>query len=235
MKCIIIDDEPLALDLLESYISQIPYLDLAGRFRSAVDALAFIQNGNVDLIFSDIQMPGLNGIEFVETLTRRPMFIFITAHEQFAVRSYELSVIDYLLKPIAYERFLKACNKALEFYNLKLDAAHPVKETADYVFLQLDYKLVKVKFEHIAYIEAVRDYIKIHFNNGDKYLLIRMSMKALEQMLPTLRFLRIHKSFIIQTSSITALKKSSVFIGETELPISEQYRDTMQKFIDRRI
>ncbi len=227
LRCIIIDDEPLALDLLEDNIRKIPFLELAARCRSALEALQVLQQGNIDLVFSDIEMPGLNGIQLIQSLHTKPMFILITAYEQFAMEGYNLDVVDYLLKPVSYERFVKACNKALELSSLRKLAQQPATGNAEpgYIFVHVDYSLVKINLDEIVMMEALKDYIKIHFSGGRKPLLVRMSMKNMEEMLPSSRFIRIHKSYIVSIAHISAVRKNSVFIDKLELPVSEQYKD----------
>ncbi|XZF15578.1 LytR/AlgR family response regulator transcription factor [Chitinophagaceae bacterium MMS25-I14] len=237
LRCIIVDDEPLALDLLQDNISNVPFLKLEARCKTAVEALAVLQEKTIDLVFCDIQMPGLNGLQFIRSLVSPPMFIMITAYENYALQGYELNVVDYLLKPVSYERFLLACNKALELQNLRAATAQaePVK-TADennFIFVQVDYSMVKVVLSDIKMIEALKDYVKIYFTDSKKPLLVRMSMKALEDMLPDSRFLRIHKSYIVSVDCITAVRKNSVFIQETELPVGEQYKNAVARLTGR--
>jgi DNA-binding LytR/AlgR family response regulator len=232
LRCIIIDDEPLALDLLEDNIRKVPFLELTGRCRSALEALPLLQQGNIDLVFSDIEMPGLNGLQLIQSLPTRPMFIMITAYEQFAMEGYNLDVVDYLLKPVAYERFVKACNKALELNNLRKLAQQPGNSAAaepGYIFVHVDYSMVKINLDEIVMMEALKDYIKIHFSGGRKPLLVRMSMKNMEETLPGNRFVRIHKSYIVSIAHISAVRKNSVFIDKLELPVSEQYKDTLTR------
>ena len=188
----------------------------------------------VDLVFTDIQMPGLSGMQFVETLQIKPMFIFVTAYEKFALEGYKLDVVDYLLKPVPFDRFIQACNKALERYNNRhLQKAEPA---ANYIFVNVDYSLVKILFSEVKYVEAHKDYIKIHFNVATKKpLLVRMSMKNIEEMLPSPMFVRIHKSFIINTEHITAIRKSSIFMNEIEFNVSEQYKSIITKLINREV
>lgn len=237
IRCIIVDDEPLALDLLEDNIKQIPFLELSGRCKNAMEALTMLQTKAVDLVFCDIQMPGLDGIKLVESLSERPMFIFITAYEQFALQGYDLDLIDYLVKPVPFERFVKACNKALERYNQKAQAStegNPID--TDFLFVHVDYSLVKINIAEIRYIEALKDYIRIHFvNSGKKDLIVRMSMKGIEEMLHQPYVLRIHKSFIINFSQVTAVRRNSVFINDIELPVSEQYKDALSKLVGRQL
>jgi two-component system, LytTR family, response regulator len=239
LKCIAIDDEPLALELLEDNIRQVPYLELVAGFNKPMDAMLYIQQHEIDLVFLDIQMPGITGIQFIQSLSQKPMYILVTAYEKFALEGYNLNVVDYLLKPVAMDRFVRACNKAMEFFRLK-QAADQSKQGAvsseqKYIFVNADYKLVKVEFDDIIWIEALKDYLKIHLRNNKNPLVTRMSMKSIEEQLPVSEFIRIHKSYIISKSAISAVKKTSVFINDMELPVGELYRDGVHAFIGGRL
>lgn len=237
IRCIIVDDEPLALDLLQDNVKQVPFLELVGTCKNAMEVLAMLQTTPVDLVFCDIQMPGLNGIKLVESLTVRPMFIFITAYEQFALQGYELDLIDYLVKPVAFERFVKACNKAQERFALKVAfAVDQNLPDLNYLFVHVDYSLVKLNISEIKYIEALKDYIKIFFiDSSRKPLLVRMSMKGIEESLTQPHMLRIHKSFIINFKQVTAIRRNSIFLQDIEFTVSEQYKETLSKLIGRQL
>ncbi|MDQ2751421.1 MAG: response regulator transcription factor [Bacteroidota bacterium] len=228
LRCLAIDDEPLALELLEDNISKVPYLQLVGSCSNPLEAMKVLQQEPVDLIFLDIQMPGLTGLQFIKSLAQKPMFILITAYEKYALDSYNLDVIDYLVKPVSLDRFIKACNKAWELYGLKTNPANTTKQnTQEYLFVPVEYSLVKIVTANIGWIEGLKDYIKIHLNNTSKPIVTRMNMKAMEDDLPNSKFIRIHKSYIVSIDYITALRKSSVFIGDLELPVGENYRDAV--------
>jgi DNA-binding LytR/AlgR family response regulator len=170
-------------------------------------------------------MPGVNGIQFMETLLVKPMFIVTSAYEKFALEGFDLNVIDYLLKPFSFERFLKACNKAFEMYNLRNGKPRVNQQAQHYIFVYVDYSQVKIILEEKKYIEEVKDYVKFHFvTEGKTPLLVRMSMKGIEEQLPSDKFIRIHKSFIINSDSVTAIRKNSVFMGKAEFSVSEQYK-----------
>ncbi len=233
LRCIAIDDEPLALDLLEDNIRKTPFLSLAGRCRNAMEAMQMLQGKPVDLVFSDIQMPGLSGLQLIQAMQTKPMFILITAHEKFALESYDLDVVDYLLKPVAYERFVKACGKALERHALRQGGAKG--EHKEFVFLPVDYKLVKISLAQVSMIEGVKDYIRIHFSDGKRPLLVRMSMKGIEEQVESAGFMRIHKSYVISIRHLTAIRRNSLFIGETELPVGEQYREEVARMAGGRL
>jgi DNA-binding LytR/AlgR family response regulator len=233
ISCLAIDDEPLALELLEDNIKQVPFLQLAGKCSSALEALKFLQQQTVDLIFLDIQMPGLTGLQFIQSLAQKPMIILITAYEKFALQGFELDVVDYLVKPVSLDRFIKACNKALELYNLKTKQSDTKGPVPDYFFVNVDYSLLKVEFSDIQWIEGLKDYVKINLKSSSKPVITRMSMKALEDQLPSSKFMRIHKSFIISIAAINSIRKNSVFIGQTELPVGDNYKEALNQFVNR--
>ncbi len=230
LNCIAVDDEPLALSLLEDNISKVPYLHLVAKCNDAFEATKVLQEQMIDLIFIDIQMPGLTGLQFIESLTQKPMVILITAYKQYALEGYTLDVVDYLVKPVPIDRFMKACNKAKARHELKM-ANKQVADIApaDYFFVNVDYSLVKIMFNDIIWIEGLRDYIKIHLKSTNKPPVVRMSMKTIEEQLPAAKFLRIHKSYVVSIESITAIRKNSVFLNDTELPVGETYRDVIFK------
>src|SRR5689334_18616610 len=226
LRCIAIDDEPLALELLEDNIRQVPFLKLTGKCSNAIDAIQFLQDHTVDLIFLDIQMPGLTGLQFIQSLTQKPMIILVTAYEKFALEGFNLEVVDYLVKPVALDRFIKATNKAWELYQLRNKTAAPETQ-ADYFFVNSDYSMRKIEFAEIISIEGLKDYIKINLKNSAKPVISRMSMKVLEEELPPSKFIRIHKSYILAISAITAVRKNSVFVGDMEFPIGESYKNAI--------
>jgi DNA-binding LytR/AlgR family response regulator len=231
LKCIAVDDEPLALHLLTDYIRKVPFLDLVATGGDAFEAAKVLQEKPVDLIFIDIQMPGLTGLQFIQSLAKRPMVIIITAYKKFAPEGFDLDVVDYLVKPVGLDRFMKACNKAQELFELRTTKT-PVNDP-EFFFVNVDYSLVKVLFADIIWVEGSGDYVKIHLKSSPKPLLVRTSVKTLESELPAERFLRIHKSYIVAVASITAVRKNSIFIGDLELPVGETYRDTLRQLTGR--
>jgi len=235
MQCLAIDDEKLVLDLLEDNIRQVPFLHLVKACRNALEATAVLQTTSIDLLFLDIQMPGLNGLQFLQTLPKPPMTILITAYEQYALEGYNLNVVDYLLKPVSFERFLKACNKAQERFQWQQQTMPSANAGAapDHFFVNVEYTLVKVVIDDILYVEGLKDYVKIHIASSKKPVITRMSMKAIEEKLAPPRFVRTHKSFIIATNKITAIKRDLVCLGELELPLSEFYKANLDKVINR--
>lgn len=237
LHCIAVDDEPLALQLLEDYISKVPYLKLVAQCSDAFEATKELQENTIDLMIIDIQMPGLSGLQFVKSLAQKPMVIFLTAYKQYALDAYDLDVIDYLVKPVALDRFMRACNKAKELYDLRASKNQVTKNETipapEYFFQNVDYTLVKIVFNDIAWIEGLRDYIKIHLKSTTKPLVIRNTIKTIENELPASKFIRIHKSYIVSIDSITAIKKSSVFMKDIELPVGDTYRDVIDKLVSR--
>lgn len=231
LRCLAVDDEPLALQLLTDYIRKVPFLDLVATAGDAFGAARVLQEKQVDLLFIDIQMPGLTGLQFIQSLAKRPMVIIITAYKKFAPEGFDLDVVDYLVKPVGMDRFLKACNKAQELHDLR--TSKTTIADAEFFFVNVDYSLVKVVFSDIVWIEGSGDYVKIHLKSAPKPLLIRTTAKTLESELPADRFLRIHKSYIVSKTAITAVRKNSVFIGDLELPVGETYRDILRQLTGR--
>ncbi|HEX5150369.1 MAG TPA: LytTR family DNA-binding domain-containing protein [Parafilimonas sp.] len=226
LNCIAIDDEPLALELLEDNISTVPFLKLVASCSNPIEAMKILQHEPVDLIFLDIQMPGLTGLQFIKTIQVKPMFILITAYEKYALEGYELDVVDYLVKPVSLERFIKACNKAWELHQLKIKNQAGT-EAPSYFFINADYSLVKVVFSDIMWVEGLKDYLKIHLKSTTKPLVARMTMKAIEEQLPPAMFVRVQKSFIISKNYVTSVRKNSVFINDIEIPVGDNYKDAI--------
>lgn len=222
IRCLAIDDEPLALELLVDNISKVPFLKLIAACDNVMDAMKEMQQQAIDLIFLDIQMPGLTGLQFIESMTEKPMIILITAYKQYALEGYNLDVTDYLVKPVSLDRFMKACNKAKQLFELK--STPKIEPKPEYIFVNADYSMVKITLADIIYIEALKDYISFHLKSTKHPLLTRMPMKTIEEQLPASTFIRIHKSYIVSISFITAIRKSSVFIDSLELPLSDTYR-----------
>lgn len=236
INCIAVDDEPLALKLLQDNISKCPFLKLVAVCNDAFEAMKALQENKIDLVFIDIQMPGLTGLQFIASLEDKPLVIFITAYKQYALESYDLSVVDYLVKPVALNRFIKACNRAKELHELKaMKQQHIVQRSAEYLFLNVDYSQVKVMFDDIIWIEGLRDYIKLNLKSTKKPLIVRSSLKAIETELPQNKFIRIHKSYLIAIAEITAVRKNSVFIKEIEFPVGETFRETVEKLVRKEL
>ena len=229
LTCAIVDDEPLALDLLESYVNKTPFLTLDGKYSSAVQAMKELPGNQIDLLFLDIQMPELNGLEFSKMVAPRTRIVFTTAFGQYAIDGYRVNALDYLLKPISYVDFLQAANKALQWFEL---VQKP--EEVDSIFVKSDYKLVQVELKKILYIEGLKDYIKIYTEDAPKPILSLMSMKSMEELLPPARFMRVHRSFIVQKDKIRIIDRGRIVFDKTYIPVSDSYKQTFQTFLDER-
>ena len=232
MKCIAIDDEPLALDVMENYISKVPELEFKGRYTSPMDALETLNNGEVDLLFLDIQMSEISGIQFLKTLKNPPLVILTTAYDNYALQGYDLDVTDYLLKPIPFERFLKAVNKAVELYqyNRSNQSKEALSYQHGYIFVKSEYQILKINLKDILYVEGLKDYVKI-FCGGNPILSLQ-NLKAIEGKLPLTHFVRVHKSFIVALPKINSVHKGRIKIGEKEIPIGDNYKDLFLKLIN---
>ena len=230
LNCIIIDDEPLAADLLASYAKKTLFLNLIGVFNSAVEGVKAIRENRVDLIFLDIQMPELSGLEFAKILPKETKIIFTTAFSQYAIDGYKANAIDYLMKPISYDDFLDASNRALDWFQTTHQAENA--STDRFIFVKSEYKLVKIMFDDILYIEGVKDYVKIYLNNDHKPIMTLMNMKKIEESLPKPEFMRIHRSYIVHMKKIDGIDRFRVVIGDSILPISDSYKTVLQDYLD---
>lgn len=227
LRCIVVDDEPLGRNLMVENVHLIPFLELAGTAKNAFEAMKLLESEKIDLIFLDIQMPGMTGTKFVESLTQKPMIIFVTAYEEFAVESYNLEVIDYLMKPVSVERFTKAANKAYERFNLV--AKENKSPELDYMFVNVEYSLVKVNFDTITHIEGLKDYIKIFVTTATHPILTKSTLKGIEEKLPAGKFLRVQKSFIVNLDKIESIRNHRISIGKFEIPVSDS---SMENLLD---
>lgn len=225
IRCIAIDDEPLALELLVDNISKLPYLHLVAQCENALEAMRIMEKESVDLIFLDIQMPGLTGLQFIQSMTVKPMIILVTAYEKYALQGFDLEVTDYLVKPVPLDRFVKACNKAKELFELKSQAK--IDADAAYFFVNVEYRQVKIITADIIYIEGLKDYIKIHLKSAPNPVVTRLPMKTIEELLPSKSFIRIHKSYIVSVAFVTAATKSNIYLSNLELPVSDSYKENI--------
>jgi DNA-binding LytR/AlgR family response regulator len=231
MRCIIVDDEPLVRELLEDNISQVPFLELVTSCKNAMEALETLGKEQIDIIFLDIQMPRLNGLQFLQSLHHPPLVIIISAYEKYAVEGFNLQVADYILKPFSFNRFLKACNRAAELFRIKSSAmASETVKNYDF-FVNVEYSHVKIVAADINYIESFKDYIKIYLSSATKPVVTRMSLKTIEAKLPVGTFIRTHKSFLVVISRITTIKRDFVCIGTKEIPVSETFRESINKVL----
>lgn len=230
LNCAIIDDEPLAAELLASYAKKTSFINLTGTYDSAVSAIKELRANPADIIFLDIQMPELSGIEFARILPKDTKIIFTTAFDQYAIEAYKVNAIDYLLKPVSYKEFLSAVNKAIDYFSTVYKKE--VYEKDRFMFVKTDYKLQRVAFDDIVYIEGLKDYIRIYLEDGSKVTSL-MNMKNLEDFLPKPNFLRTHRSYIVNTSKITVIDKFRIVFGDVVIPISDTYKDALTEYFER--
>lgn len=230
ITCIAVDDEPLALELMETYISQVPGLELMETFTDAISAWGFLQKTPVDLVFLDIQMPDITGTQLARSLDiRKPMIIFTTAFSKFAVEGFNLNAVDYLLKPFDFNRFLEAVNRAKEYKTYKESTNNAGSEESA-IFVKSDYKNLRINTKEILYIEGFDDYIKIHLDSG-KSLFTLMSLKSILDKLPEKEFLRVHRSYIVSVSKIQRIYNQMIKLGDKELPIGKSYVDAVKQLL----
>lgn len=228
IKCIAVDDEPPALQLVTTYIEKTPFLELQGAYNNPIEALEQVQKHHIPLVFLDINMPDISGMQLSRLLPESSKVIFTTAYEKYALESYRVAALDYLVKPFSYEEFLEAATRARDFFNVKEEQP----ETADFMFIKADYKLHKVYFNEIMYVENIKDYVRLHLNNGNK-LMSLMSLKSLEEELPG-NFMKVHRSFIVNLDAITTIERNRILFGKNYVPISDKYKDTFQQYISGR-
>lgn len=246
LKCIAVDDEPLALDIIEDYVSKVPFLELVKRTENAIEALQMVQSGGIDLVFLDIQMPELTGIQFLKIANGKSNYIFTTAYSQYALEGYDLNVSDYLLKPIAFDRFYKAVEKVHKQLQPATPAAQPViqplftpaepiaaaKPVQDFIFVKTEHKIQKIELNDILYIEGLKDYISI-FTKTERVITLQ-NMKKMDETLPKGQFIRVHKSYIIALDKIESIERSRISIGDKIIPIGDTYRDEFFRHIDKK-
>lgn len=233
MNVIIVDDEPLAIEVIETYLSQFPELKLKAKCSNAVEAFEALESAEIDLMFLDIQMPQISGIDFLKSLKNPPKVIFTTAFSNFAVEGFELNAVDYLLKPFSLERFSKAVQKFLEIYTKKENKTTLLSEDEpDYIFVKADKKLIKVRFEDIFYVEGLKDYVMLHTPTGR--IVTLQTMKSLEEKLPSDIFIRVHRSYIVNLKLIELLEANSVLVNKKKIPIGKNYKDELLNVINQK-
>ena len=230
LKCAIIDDEPLAAELLSSYGKKTPELNLVGCFHSAVAAMKTLREEPADLLFLDIQMPELSGLEFAHLLPQQTRIVFTTAFDRYALDGYKVNAVDYLLKPISYKDFMKTVNKVINLVNR--EHVCKILNQDKYIYVKSDYKLHRVMFDHILYIEGVKDYVKFYVENERKSILSLMNMKNLEDYLPQPQFMRVHRSFIVNTQKISQIDRGRIVVNDIYIPVSESYKERVQNYLD---
>ncbi|SDM30894.1 LytR/AlgR family response regulator transcription factor [Kriegella aquimaris] len=235
MKCIIIDDEPLAIEILVDYCSKIDFVEVLGTFTNPLEAIAVIKEKKADLIFCDIEMPQISGIDFINSLDNRPLFIFTTAYSQYAVEGFELNAVDYLVKPIPYHRFIKAVSRSKELLasqekpleNNNIFSSHgETNDSQKFIFVKAEYESIKINLDDIEYIQGLKDYLKIHITNTNKAILTLMSFRELLDRLPPNQFLRVHKSFVVNVNYINTVQRNRIVINDIRIPIGESHKDT---------
>lgn len=232
IRTIAIDDEPLALKLVCSYISKMPSLELVDSFDNPMDAMEFLRNNEVDLIFLDIHMPDLSGVEFARIIDKRSKIVFITAYDNYAVEGFKLDAVDYLLKPLGYQDFLKAAEKATKLINYE-KAPDEIASNQEFLFLKSEYKIRRINFNDILYIEGLKDYVRVYLRHEETPIMSLSSLKALEQKLPESKFMRVHRSYIVNLEKIETIERSRIVFGKTYIPVSDQYKETFQAFINK--
>lgn len=242
LKCIAVDDEPLALDIIADYVAKVPFLELVKRTESAIEAMQLVQEGNIDLVFLDIQMPELTGIQFLKIAGNKASYILTTAYSQYALESYDLNVSDYLLKPIAFDRFYKAVEKVRnqrQKQEVAVAAPSPepivapsTSQIQDFIFVKTEHKIQKIELDDICYIEGLKDYISI-FTKNERIITLQ-NMKKMEETLPKENFIRVHKSYIIAVDKIESIERSRISIAGKTIPVGDTYREAFFKMIDSR-
>jgi len=232
ISVVAIDDEPLALQLVKGYVEKTPFLELAASFDNPVEAVTFIGSSDVDLVLLDIQMPDLTGTELAGVISGGPKVIFTTAYEKYALEGFRLDAVDYLLKPFSYAEFLKAVQKAERLIDLERRELPVLEVKNDFLFIKSDYKIRRINFSEIHYIEGLKDYVKIFLIGEKKPVLSLSTMKALEARLPGDRFMRVHRSYIVNLDTVKVIERNRIVFGEVRIPITEQYKERFQKFLD---
>jgi two-component system, LytTR family, response regulator LytT len=230
---IAIDDEPLALQLIVDYIQKTPDLMLVGQFENPLEAAQYISKNPIDIVFTDIQMPGLNGIEFTRSMVNGPVVIFTTAFSKYAIEGFKLDIADYLLKPFTYEEFLTSVHKAERMIRSITKSADDVVSNNEFLFLKSDYKIKRINFNNILYIEGLKEYVKVYTLHAEKPILSLSSLKILEIKLPADKFIRVHRSFIVNLEKIETIDRSRIVFGKKYIPIGEQYKEKFQEFLDK--
>jgi DNA-binding LytR/AlgR family response regulator len=233
IKCLAIDDEPLALKQIDAYIRKTPFLETVAICNNAFDAMGYLRAKQVDLMFVDINMPDLSGMDFVKSLPEKPYIIFTTAYSEYAIEGFKVDAVDYLLKPISYKDFLKAANKIKNLVELKGVKSETVKTAREHLFVKSEYRLVRIELSEIKYIESMHEYVRIHLVN-DKPVMTLLSMKSIEEQLPSERFLRVHRSFIVNMDRIKVIERFRIiFDNNVFIPVSDQYKTRFQEFINK--
>jgi DNA-binding LytR/AlgR family response regulator len=236
MNCIAIDDEPLALDVIKDFAGKIPFLDLVAVFTNPINAIQIIRDKKIELVFLDIQMPHITGLDFIKTLQSPPLVIFTTAYSEYALDGFEVNAVDYLVKPFSFERFLKSVQKAYDLYNLNKTRQWQNKGTwsegqPEYILVKVEYSTVRIDLDKILYIEGLKDYVKIY--TGPKFILTKTTLKNLEERLPSNYFLRVHKSYIVSVPKIDLIENNRIKLGDKYIPVGNQYRPGFYSYLEK--
>lgn len=236
ITCIAIDDEPIALEIIVSHIKKIPYLKLHAEFDNAIDAAEYLQKHNIQLIFLDINMPDLSGVEFARTLDKTSKIIFTTAYDKYAVEGFQLHALDYLLKPISYEVFANSVKHAKEYFDLveSKQTENLIKTDDTYLFVKADYQIHRIEFKDILYFEGLKDYVRLHIEGRSKSIIFHSTMKSLEEKLASDRFMRVHRSFIVSLNKIKTIDRDRILFGDKRIPISKQYKPGFDEYVKKK-
>jgi len=235
IRCLIVDDERFARELIEDNIRLIPFLHLVASCRNTDEAMQVMMKEKIDLVFLDIQMPGLSGIQWLNAgIIHAPMVIMVTAYENYALEGFNLNVLDYVVKPVAFERFLKAATKAMEMYLLKNKQEVPVPVENNTLFVNSDYSLIRINMDHITYVEGLKDYIKIYQLHTEKPIIPRLTLHYIEDKLPSSKFLRVHRSFIVALDKIISVKRNRLYLPDADIPFTDNYRAELMEYIGHR-
>ena len=234
IKCVAIDDEPLAVKKIAGYIGKIPFLELVAECRSASEAMSVLSENDVQLLFIDINMPDISGMDFVKSLANKPYIVFTTAYSDYAVEGFQVEAVDYLLKPISFSNFLKAANKVKNLIDLSSNSQkESLSTTANHLFVKSEYKLIRIELDDIKYIESQHEYIKIHLINSNP-VMTQVSLKSIGEQLPSDRFMQVHRSFIVNLARVSVIERNRiVFDDKIYIPVSEQYKEKFQEYIDK--
>jgi len=232
LSCIIVDDEPVARKILHEFVDQVPFMHLVGKFENAMKAAAFLKNNDIDIMFLDIEMPKMSGLQLITTIDKQPLVILTTAFPQYALQGYELEVIDYLLKPIAFNRFMKAVQKAKDYKQMQ-EGSSPSQAVQPYLFVKSDKRIEKIETHDILYAETLGNYIIIYLT--DKKIIAYLTLKSLESQLPSAEFIKIHQSFLANCSRITAIEGNEIKINNISLPISRNHKDSVMNMVQQRL
>lgn len=234
LKCCVIDDEPLASQLIASYIEKTPFMQLVGTYSSAQEAIRIILEDQIDIVFLDIQMPQLNGLEFAKIIPQHCRVIFTTAYDKYAIQGFKVDALDYLLKPVSYDDFLAAANKAQRWVQTVRNCGGNAS-TRDYIIVKSEYRLIQIPCADILFIEGLKDYVKIYVNDEQKSIMTLMNMKTLEQSLPASQFMRVHRSFIVNTSKIKIIERNRIVFNNRYIPISDTYKQAFSDYVTSRL